>query len=213
MSLPDCAYIGGNEDPSKCNSSRCPRHGHAAVAARLADAKNSKIENPGNAGGVVRTDGDGQPRLQNGVMCQARGHEYIPNSYAPHACSRCGHTIGAEPCGHRHGRYGCTSAYCYYGVKPPRVPPEPSDPPAPDDPEVSTYSERGELDGLYTEVINLKRENVELQSEVASQAILLEACLPLLVEFRTWIENGADTRSIDHLIDALTVNAEEEDSP
>lgn len=24
--LPDCMYIGGNEDASKCNSSRCPRH-------------------------------------------------------------------------------------------------------------------------------------------------------------------------------------------
>jgi len=45
------------------------------------------------------------------------GHSYAPWSSGDDAnpCARCGHVPGREPCGHKHGRYGCTADRCGYG--------------------------------------------------------------------------------------------------
>lgn len=103
------------------------------------DAKKTKIENPAESGGVVRTDGAGQLRPNSAAMPRPR-------------------------------------------------------------------SGFGELEAA-------KREIVELESEVASQAILLEACLPWLRDARD--DNEYESSALDNLVvtlEALTVNAEG-DSP
>lgn len=45
-----------------------------------------------------------------------KGHSYAP--WSPRKgkvpCWRCGHVPKTEPCGHYHGRFGCTTTTCYY---------------------------------------------------------------------------------------------------
>ncbi len=47
----------------------------------------------------------------------AGGHTYAPATSAGLACDRCEHVSFTEACGHRHGKYGCTTATCLYGSR------------------------------------------------------------------------------------------------
>jgi hypothetical protein len=44
-----------------------------------------------------------------------RGHTHPVGGDGLKPCTRCHHVAGTEPCGHHHGRYGCTTQRCWYG--------------------------------------------------------------------------------------------------
>lgn len=79
--LPDCSYFGGNGDPRKCNSSRCPRHGqqrsgHAEVEAWKGTAEDGSVGfdllHGGRSLGAVTFAADGD------VEIVIRKHEKSP---------------------------------------------------------------------------------------------------------------------------------------